>query len=287
MVISKFLKLFLFSGAINLISSIILLLCKQKLLYGHRICFSYNKVKYTELPYHAFKIDQQLYPTTLYLTDLSWIYNKLNATGCVHILNDIYIVEQLPRTSSTIAPSTMKHILLLWKFLELHIRPLNYDARQFYSLIPAYVRDSCELDDSLATDAVISKWLEHFKAIPIPYLETLLTTDDTLEKKRKESGANEATVTVDATPAKTLIGYDVITNLGGDGYFVASLSVDREEICVWDVPRCMKVRTLTGIPQPTALCPVGDYGAAVLCRREIKVIDLNEGAFKVTSIFHF
>lgn len=251
---------------------------------------SYNKIKYTELPYHAFKIDQQLYPTTLYLTDLSWIYNKLNATGCVHILNDIYIIEQLRKNSSStattiITSNTNKHIPLLRKFLELHIRPLNYDARQFYSLFPAYVQQACELDETLASDEVVQKWLEHFKDIPIPYLETLLTTADTIEKKRKESGANDAEV--ESVPAKALIGYDVITNLGGDGYFVASLSVDREEICVWDVPKCVKVRTLTGIPQPTALCPVGDYGAAVLCRREIKVIDLNEGAFKVRIFKHF
>lgn len=73
-------------------------------------------------------------------------------------------------------------------------------------------------------------------------------------------------------------------NLGGNGNFVASLSVAREEICVWDVARCVRVRTLLGIAQPTALCPVGDYRAAVLCRREIKVIDLDEGVFKVSVL---
>lgn len=41
------------------------------------------------------------------------------------------------------------------------------------------------------------------------------------------------------------------------------------------------MRTLKGIPQPTALCPVGDFGAAVLCRREIRIIDLNKGVFRV------
>ena len=42
------------------------------------------------------------------------------------------------------------------------------------------------------------------------------------------------------------------------------------------------MRTLKNVPQPTALCPVGDYGVAVLCGREIKVLDLDEGCFKVT-----
>lgn len=46
--------------------------------------------------------------------------------------------------------------------------------------------------------------------------------------------------------------------------------------------RCCKVRTLKGVPQPTAICPVGDYGVAVLCRREIRIVDLDEGKFKIT-----
>jgi hypothetical protein len=45
--------------------------------------------------------------------------------------------------------------------------------------------------------------------------------------------------------------------------------------------RCKKVRTLNGVPQPTSVCPVGEYNLAVLCKREIRVIDLNEGRFKV------
>lgn len=42
------------------------------------------------------------------------------------------------------------------------------------------------------------------------------------------------------------------------------------------------VRILKGIPQPTALCPVDNHGAAVLCRREIKIIDLNQGGLRVS-----
>lgn len=45
---------------------------------------------------------------------------------------------------------------------------------------------------------------------------------------------------------------------------------------------CRRVRILTGVPQPSSICPVGDYGVAVLCKREIKVIDLDEGMFRVT-----
>ncbi|KAJ6649686.1 putative WD repeat-containing protein, partial [Pseudolycoriella hygida] len=215
----------------------------------------YNKKKFIELPYHAFKSDENTFATSLYLTDINWIYSKLNATGCVHILNDIYLIGKSRLKSN-------KHLQLLEKFLTTNIRPLNYDGRQFYSLFPAFLKKALKANADLPNDKIVSQWLDQLKVIPIPYLEELVSTEVETEQK--------------------VVGYDAIMNLGGKGYFVASLSTEREEICVWDVPKCTKVRVLKGIPQPTALCPVGDYGAAVLCRREIKVIDLNEGAFKVT-----
>lgn len=68
-----------------------------------------------------------------------------------------------------------------------------------------------------------------------------------------------------------------------DNFTFAQLSTGNDPRLVARCCRCKKVRTLKGIPQPTSLCPVGDYTAAVLCRREIRIIDLNEGAFKVSS----
>lgn len=154
-----------------------------------------------------------------------------------------------------------KHLQLLEKFLTTNIRSLNYDGRQFYSLLPAFLEKQLNAECDLRTDKIVIQWLQQLKSIPIPYLEELISAAEETDQK--------------------VVGYDAIMNLGGKGYFVASLSTEREEICVWDASKCTKVRVLKGIPQPTALCPVGDYGAAVLCRREIKVIDLNEGAFKV------
>lgn len=215
---------------------------------------SYNKKKFIELPYHAFKNDENAYALSPYLTDTTWIYNKLNATGCVHVLNDIYLLGKKQRDSH-------KHLQMLEKFLTANIRSLNYDGRQFYSLFPAFLTKQFAIDPNLRNDKVVAQWLAQLSAIPIPYLEEMISTEDAADQK--------------------VVGYDALMNLGGKGYFVASLSTEREEICVWDASKCAKVRVLNGIPQPTALCPVGDYGAAVLCRREIKVIDLNEGAFKV------
>ena len=82
-------------------------------------------------------------------------------------------------------------------------------------------------DTELLNNNVIKGWLEHLKNIPIPYLEVI--NDGSAPVPGVElSGAEEKTNSV---------RYDVITNLGGKGNFVASLSVSREEICVWDASK--------------------------------------------------
>lgn len=47
------------------------------------------------------------------------------------------------------------------------------------------------------------------------------------------------------------------------------------------------MRTLKGVPQPSSICPVGEHGVAVLCKREIRVLDLDEGVFKVSINISF
>lgn len=120
--------------------------------------------------------------------------------------------------------ANVAHISLLEKFLVRHLRPLNYDARQFYSLMPAFVKQEVDANANLVNDSnVVKGWLEHFSnAIPIPYLVTLSGNEE----------SDESTV-----GDQEKIGYDVLTNLNGKGYFVASLSTAREEICVWDVAK--------------------------------------------------
>lgn len=220
--------------------------------------FSYNTKKLIELPYHAYHLNKKSFESSVYLTDLQWIYDKLNGTGCVHLLNDIDLIGNQQNAA----------VKLLKQFLINNHVALNYDGQQFYSTLRKYlVDDFVETDPSLRKDNVISKWLEILENIPIPCL---------LPINLKENG--EPT---DSEMNK--VGYDSLINLGGRGYFVASINTENEEICVWDVKNCIKVRSLKGIPQPTNLCPVGDYGAAVLSRREIKVIDLNEGKFLVIN----
>uniref|UniRef100_A0A0K8TLW2 Putative wd40 domain protein n=1 Tax=Tabanus bromius TaxID=304241 RepID=A0A0K8TLW2_TABBR len=231
----------------------------------------YNTQKLLQLPYYAFMIEknqqqEQAFSRSKYLTDLQWIHDKLVATGCVQILSDIYLVENYLKSKGDSLDS-QKHLHLLKRFIESHIRELNYDGDQFYALLYSYIQQQIKKTPQVNEDSFIKQWNEYLAGIKSTYLERLN------EFVVHEQGENDK---------KKSIGFDAIMNLGGKGYFVASISTEREEICVWDVPASKKVRTLIGIPQPTSLCPVGEYGAAVLCRREIKVINLDEGKFKVT-----
>uniref|UniRef100_A0AAG5DS04 AAA+ ATPase domain-containing protein n=1 Tax=Anopheles atroparvus TaxID=41427 RepID=A0AAG5DS04_ANOAO len=224
---------------------------------------SFNYRKFVELPYHKYKLAADSFPNSLYLTDLAWLQDELIATGCVHILNDICLLDG--------AAGSFPHVSLLKAFIEVHFKALNYDGRQLYSLLCTFLAAELRRNGSpYAGNATLQQWLDAIRQSTVPYLERLQLEEDAMvEGEPTKEGQASA-------------GFDLIMNLDIEGYFVISLSTEREEICVWDVAKCRKARTLTGVPQPSAICPVGDYGVAVLCRREIRIIDLNEGQFKVT-----
>ncbi|XP_058058731.1 uncharacterized protein LOC131209639 [Anopheles bellator] len=227
---------------------------------------SFNLRKFVELPYHKYKLDDAVATTTSeplfhqspYLTDLAWLQDKLIATGCVHILNDICLAGHAAATDGS-------HVAVLRAFFETHFKALNYDGHQLYSLMRPFLANEVQRIGS----EVLNKWLDVIANSTVPYLE----------KVELDQECPTGEVSTESVPP---VGYDLIMNLNIDGYFVISLSTEREEICVWDVPKCRKVRTLTGVPQPSAICPVGEHGVAVLCRREIRIIDLNLGQFRVT-----
>ncbi|ETN61299.1 hypothetical protein AND_007044 [Anopheles darlingi] len=234
---------------------------------GKDKCLNYRK--FIELPYHKYKLTagssaaggQHPFAYSPYLTDLVWLQDKLIATGCVHVLNDIALLAAEPNGGG----GSELHVAALRTILERHYKALNYDAHQLYSLLRSFVAGE---QQRTGPNAVLQSWLDGIAGSTVPLLEQV----ELSESKEPSS----------TTEQPSLAGYDLIMNLNIEGYFVISLSTEREEICVWDVAKCRKVRTLTGVPQPSAICPVGDYGVAVLCRREIRIIDLNLGQFKVT-----
>ncbi|XP_068150594.1 uncharacterized protein [Drosophila tropicalis] len=247
------------------------------------VAITYNYQKYLKLPYHHFcaviedkpashKID--ILFNCFYFTDLQWIANKVHATGPNHLMHDILHAEWLAGSEGS---DGYIHIKFLQQFLVQFLHELSYDGQQFYTLMKYYLKTRFKESPNLKDDEKIRSWWEYTNELEFAFLEILNASlgvengndDDT-------GGGGEAG---DGGPRR---GYDVLVNLPQPGCYVASLCTERAEICIWDVKNCCRIRELQGIQQPTAMCPVGSYEAAVLCRREIRVINLDEGKFKVT-----
>ena len=163
-----------------------------------------------ELPFHSFKSDKLQFETSSYLTDLTWLLNKINATGCVQLLNDIYLLSA-PHDENKLSV----HLEFLKRFLEIHSKPLNYDAQQLNSLLLAYIRRNG--NDNI----IINGWktaIEESKDLRIEKIE-----NEHVESPEESNDENEK-------------GYDFIMNCANNN-FVISLSTDREEICVWNVTK--------------------------------------------------
>lgn len=247
---------------------------------------SYNYQKYLKLPYHHFcaviedkpaphKIDIMF--NCFYFTDLQWIANKVHATGPEHLMHDILHAEWLAAGSED-GPTGYVHIKFLKDFLVRYLHELSYDGQQFYTLMKYYLKTRFKESPELKDDEKIRSWWEYTNELEFAFLEILNTDLDANDNDKQLAPVAEGGG--DSQPVR---GYDVLTNLPQPGCYVASMSTERAEICIWDVKNCCRIRELQGIQQPTAMCPVGNYEAAVLCRREIRVINLDEGKFKVST----
>ena len=158
---------------------------------------------------------------------MTWIHNKLKCTGCVQLLHDIQLTN-----------STSFHLVFLKNFLQRNFKPLNYDAQQVHSLLHTRIKK-----DSATTDSIIQTWTTEIEEGKIIRVEKINDgVEEEVDAELSDSNQN---------------GYDFLINSNQDENFVVSLSTDREEICVWNVLECSRVRTLKGIPQPTSVCPVG------------------------------
>lgn len=181
---------------------------------------SYNTRKFVELPYHSFKVDKKEFETSPYLTSPTWLRNKINSTGCVQLLLDIYLISPPRSPQSPITSKLSEHLEFLMNFLQIHFKSLNYDAQQIYSLLSTFIKRK---STKVGGNAIVQRWkreIDEQKILRIEKIDTSEEDDDELSSSPEESNAN---------------GYDSLINTNRDENFVISLSTDREEICVWNV----------------------------------------------------
>lgn len=223
-----------------------------------------------------------------YYTDLQWYHDKIMATGCVQILSDIRLIENKLKTIneeqlSLSLPSNVLsnlHIQLIKDFVLDNYRELNCAGEQFFPLLKAYLHKCEKQNDQLMNDnEIIKNWKTFLLGLNETYLEQL---NQVALQAIASKDFNAASESASDKPSRN---FDVVCNLNGSGdCFVAAISTTNEEISVWNAASCEKVRTLKGVTMPISLCPVENNEAAVLCRREVKVINLDDGYYKVSFI---
>jgi hypothetical protein len=107
------------------------------------------------------------------------------------------------------------------KFLQLHLKSLNYDAQQIYSLLSTFIKCESTKRSEVAGDSIVQRWLKDINEEKVLRIEKI-DTGDGEEEEHESEDANKN-------------GYDSLINTNRDENFVISLSTDREEICVWNV----------------------------------------------------
>nr|XP_049701714.1 NACHT and WD repeat domain-containing protein 2 isoform X3 [Helicoverpa armigera] len=227
----------------------------------------YNTRKLDELPfqhYHIYKDDPKTFANQLYFTQLDWVHDKLAATDCCHFLEDIALVHIDPLP---------EHIEILKDVFETHSYALDYDHRQFYGLLRMTMekrqRNGCQIKSKIVQD-----WMKEIRDPPVPtlYPENPDFWKIMECKEKREFSMNEG------FDSKM---FDLIVRFDSRGKFVATVSTEREEICVWDVLKCKLVRKMVGVTHPINLVPIDEYKCVVLCRRELRVYNLDQGTFLV------
>ncbi|KAI4468136.1 beta transducin-related protein [Holotrichia oblita] len=180
------------------------------------------------------------------------------------LIEDIYMYKNVVKER--------KFIELLVNFLETHSNTLNYDGRQFYGCFYSYIHNKV-LRNEISVDTMDERILETYRVaenppvlslVPISYCN--INSDDSA------SGDNTKTIFKE-------VNFNLITRLPETDKFIVSISTKKEDISVWNVRTCEKVRTLKGISHPTNLIPIDQYKCIVLCKRELRIYDLNMGKF--------
>ncbi|XP_074036921.1 NACHT and WD repeat domain-containing protein 2 [Leptinotarsa decemlineata] len=228
-------------------------LVKQENILGK----CYNRRKLDELPYHHFQLHSNL-EDSIYLSDISWIYDKVCGSNCYQILEDIELQ----------AGTGNRFTEILKDFIETHASVLNYDGRQFYSHLHEYLSDKISKNELSVenNDSQISRMYSVAKNPPvlslIPIKSVVVENREQLKKKNCEDN-----------------NIDIVVRLPKTDQFIVTVSTAKNELCVWDIINCRPIRILQGVTNPINLIPIDEFKCIVLCRRELRTFDLNTGSF--------
>lgn len=164
------------------------------------------------MPFHYYQLNEEI-ENSPYITDLTWIYDKVCGSNCYQILEDINLQKSVKNDLT----------LMLRHFIETHASVLNYDGRQFYSHLYKYLEDKIRRKE-ISLESNNSTLAQVYSLTKNPPVLSLMPLKPTQEKQSDES-------------APVFQYFDLVTRLPETNQFVVSVSTSKEEICVWDVKR--------------------------------------------------
>ncbi|CAH0550201.1 unnamed protein product [Brassicogethes aeneus] len=215
----------------------------------------YNRRKLDELPFHYYQLNSEIEKSS-FISDLSWIYDKVCGSNCYQILEDINLQSEI----------TESYTKLIKDFIETHASLLNYDGRQFYSHLNKYLEDKIKKNELTDLSDKVKEMHELAKNPPVLTLIPLNCETLDQDSENKDRTFKD-------------VAFDLVCRVPDTDRFIVTVSTNKQEICVWDVQTSKAVRTLTGVPHPTNLIPIDQFKCIVLCRRELRIYDLNSGSF--------
>lgn len=177
--------------------------------------FSYNRRRLDELPYQHYELHSNL-ENSIYLSDPSWIYDKVCGSNCYQILEDINL-------QATIS-SQLTHILR--DFIQTHAAILNYDGKQFYSHMYKYLSDKINKREISIenNDSSLSRVYSVCRDPPV--LSLIAVNEADLDSAESEKCADAV---------KDQKTFDVVVRLPKTDQFIVTVSTNSKELCVWDV----------------------------------------------------
>lgn len=223
---------------------------EQPILFGN----CPNRRKLDELPLFCLTSDDEV--KKKFLLDPNWLFLKFQGSDPYQFLEDLTIYKQ---TLDTVD----EEIELMYQLIQLSSYSLRYDGSQFFAQIYGRLmkimvdNSNCEKYPSIRT---------LFETSLCPSITSLLP----LKACLREPLQNNEVQKDNKVPIS-------LYRIKDDDSHMISLSVERGEITVWNIYEQIPVRTITGVTQPRDIKLINNHKALVLCNRELKVYDLDDG----------
>ncbi|XP_071528707.1 NACHT and WD repeat domain-containing protein 2 isoform X2 [Panulirus ornatus] len=217
----------------------------------------HNRRKLDELPYQVLQLRGRILEE--FVLNFDWVYEKLCGSDTYQVLEDVSLA--LTNHSNNI------ELVLLKEVLELAAYALGYDGRQFYSQVCGRLSSLMLDSQHHETYPIIKTLYDKAAHAPVPCLLPLtVCLHEPFQDQTVKLGDGQ-------------VYFNALIRARHNPHYVITLSTERGEIAVWNIFTMTPVRTLTGITQPRKLKMIDDYRCLVLCGRELRIYNFDEGLF--------